>query len=675
MVNSYLIPTIKYVENKDIEEQDIGFDASQFEIELFPELEAMIAVGKANYKYVDKNIIFFPVYLVINGEVTLQIGIYEILATNYASMIDEDGDLEIEELDNPLPLFFSFFTEKYLKNILPSDSEKEDEEEVQEELFDDGEEGEVVDTDDKEEDEDDEVEEGELVNTDDEEEGKVDLEIEERGKYIKQEGDSWIKQYMKNASYTLLDNEGGGDCLFAVIRDAYKKSGKNYTVNDLRTIVSDTVTQETFNNFTELYTMYNNEIQKLKSEQKKYIQLLNNIKKEFDKEKDRNIKVELKNSAKDFSSKLSNIKTELYYAVQNIDEYKWMRGVDTIEKLKNKVKTCEFWADSWAINILEQSLNIKLIILSSINYESDDIYNVLQCGDLVDEKIEREGVFKPSNYIIASYSGDHYKLIKYNGNRLFTFETLPKSIKDLIINKCMERVGGIYNYIPEFKKMKQGEDGIKTDSGPEDIGKPDMEAKDEGSDRYPDIEYDSDVVLQFYSKSRNAKVGKGAGEKIPPEKMKDYLELNKIKDWRKVLSNFYVPESPLIIDEKPWKTVEHYYHGQKFIKNNPDFTNIFSLDSMSEISKSAEMAKAAGGKTGKYKKEQIRDKSIQIDPDFFESKRNETAMYKAQLEKYKSDDKAKRVLLATNNAKLQHFVRGKPAIVFYDTMKIRNQLR
>ena len=51
MVNSYLIPTIKYVENKDIEEQDIGFDACQFEIELFSELEAMIAVGKANYKY------------------------------------------------------------------------------------------------------------------------------------------------------------------------------------------------------------------------------------------------------------------------------------------------------------------------------------------------------------------------------------------------------------------------------------------------------------------------------------------------------------------------------------------------------------------------------------------------------------------------------------------------
>ena len=49
-------------------------------------------------------------------------------------------------------------------------------------------------------------------------------------------------------------------------------------------------------------------------------------------------------------------------------------------------------------------------------------------------------------------------------------------------------------------------------------------------------------------------------------------------------------------------------------------------------------------------------------------------MFKAQMAKYKSDALAKKVLMATKNAKLQHFVRGQPAIVFYDTMKIREIL-
>ena len=101
----------------------------------------------------------------------------------------------------------------------------------------------------------------------------------------------------------------------------------------------------------------------------------------------------------------------------------------------------------------------------------------------------------------------------------------------------------------------------------------------------------------------------------------------------------------------------------------------FSLESGSEISKNVEMAKAAGGETGKYKKQIIRDKSVVIDSDFFENKRNERAMYKAQFAKYKNDKLAKKVLLATNNAKLQHFVRGQRPIIFYDTMKIREYLQ
>ena len=42
--------------------------------------------------------------------------------------------------------------------------------------------------------------------------------------------------------------------------------------------------------------------------------------------------------------------------------------------------------------------------------------------------------------------------------------------------------------------------------------------------------------------------------------------------------------------------------------------------------------------------------------------------------KYSQNQDAKKTLLATKNAKLQHFVRGNEPIVFYDTMKIREVL-
>ena len=124
-----------------------------------------------------------------------------------------------------------------------------------------------------------------------------------------------------------------------------------------------------------------------------------------------------------------------------------------------------------------------------------------------------------------------------------------------------------------------------------------------------------------------------------------------------------------------WLSVENYYQGSKFKKNNPEFYAKFALDSDSEIAKSPALAKAAGGKSGKFKGKLVRPKTVKIDPAFFTSKENERAMYRAQLEKYKSDPLAKQVLLATKNAKLQHFVRGQPPIVFYDTMKIRGLLR
>ena len=129
-------------------------------------------------------------------------------------------------------------------------------------------------------------------------------------------------------------------------------------------------------------------------------------------------------------------------------------------------------------------------------------------------------------------------------------------------------------------------------------------------------------------------------------------------------------------------SVEHYYQGSKFKKNNKEFYIQFSLDSPdSSIAKDPGLAKSAGGKTGKFKGELVRPKNVKIDPDFFmvlsgsKYKRGEIDMENAMRAKFTQNLDLKKLLLATKNAKLEHITRGKPAIVFNDFMRVRRDLR
>jgi hypothetical protein len=96
-----------------------------------------------------------------------------------------------------------------------------------------------------------------------------------------------------------------------------------------------------------------------------------------------------------------------------------MKGIDTLDQFKSKIKSCDFWADTWAISTLERILNIKFIILSNEAYKSGDTKNVLQCGQLNDKILENKGIFNPEFYLITDYSGDHYKLVGYKKKQIF----------------------------------------------------------------------------------------------------------------------------------------------------------------------------------------------------------------------------------------------------------------
>ena len=670
MVLSKIDSDISYPELKSVDSGDLKTEANLYQLEI-KEIDVIIAIGNAKNTFEDKNILYFPIYLVKHNNKVVQIGIYEIKASDYLTFLDEYNNLDIEQMEEPL--IYSFATKEFLNKmrLVP---------EVPLRRLD-QEEGEIIESEEeKDEGEEKEIEYNEFYEIPKERE---DIFIMTKGvplppllkeetkkqakdyreKYHASPTDTWVEQFMENKNYSVVDNEGGGDCLFATVRDAFSSIAQQTSVNKLRKKLSSEATEQIFLNYKEHYDMYNASIikdtNKIKELEGEYIL----IKQKFAATIDRNEQKIISVEAKKIKAEHDKFVEEKKITAQILKEYKFMKGIDTLEAFQKKIRMCDFWADTWAISTLERILNIKFIIMSSENYKNGDTKNVLQCGQLNDTILEQRGRFTPEFYIMIEHTGSHYKLIGYKKKQIFKFTEIPFDIKRLIYEKCMERNAGPFSIIPDFLKFKasQAKTVIK-EAHYEDLSESSLRGL-----------YNDDTVLQFYSKSVDKPLpGKGSGEKIPNEKLKEYAELATIPKWRKKLSNFWI--EPFTLDNHKWATIEHYYEGAKFKKAYPDFYLSFSLDSGTDLSKDPVMAKAAGSKTGKLKGELLRPIEVSVDSDFFEG-RHKKDLYAAQYAKFIQNEDLKRLLLATHDAKLTQFVKGDEPIIADELMMVRNKIQ
>ena len=151
MVKSILVPNVNYPEIRALEPEDKKYEASIYEANIMGK-DIIIALGQGKYSYIDDNIVYYPIYFVKNQRVDTQIGVYEVLANRVPNILDEDGDIDIEELGEPL--LYGFVTSEFLTDNVSNVEEKptNDDEDKDE------------DKDDDEDDEDDDEEEEEDVD-------------------------------------------------------------------------------------------------------------------------------------------------------------------------------------------------------------------------------------------------------------------------------------------------------------------------------------------------------------------------------------------------------------------------------------------------------------------------------------------------------------------------------
>lgn len=687
MVLSKLNNSISYPELKKTNPEDTNMETDLYEISV-KGVDIVVAIGNPRHDFQKKNVVYYPMYLVKKNNKVVQIGLYEVPHDKLSSYLDVDGELDLEKLNEPL--VYTFATKSYLENkrlVPPTNTQDENENKDSQDKDDDNdedddiyEESQTIKTKTKQDTT--KISDGDeipasrsdifiltkgvaLPPTLDDESRKDAKDIRDKFKETKEH--TWIQKYMRNPYYDIIDNEGGGDCLFATIRDAFSSIAQQTSVAKIRKKLSDEATNDIFLNYQELYDLHNNSLitdtSKIKELSKSYIVL----KDKFSNILDRNEQKVLVENAKKIKTDHDNLVLEKKTTAELMSEYKFMKGIDSLEKFKKIIQSCEFWGETWAISTLERALNIKFILLSSEAYSSKDLDNVLQCGQLNDSILQDKGYFQPDYYIIVEFNGSHYKLISYKDKQIFTFPEIPYDIKKLVVDKCLEKNSGPFSLIKEFNELKKKHPQSKSSIDEElELNIEELtESKLRGT-------YSDDVVLSFYSKSAAKPLpGKGSGEKIPKDYVKEYSKLSTIPDWRKKLANTW--EQPFTLDNHKWDSVEHYYQASKFKKDNPEFYLSFSLDSDTELSKNVPMATGAGGKTGKYKGELIRPKQVQVDPDFF-GHRAEKELREAQYAKFTQNPDLHNVLMATNNAKLVEHKRGKTPDVYDSLMLIRSEL-
>ena len=691
MVSSKLNTNVIYQESKKVDPEDKGEESCLYEIDIF-EKQVVITLGKLKYTFANKHILYVPIYLVNpDNTIDAQIGIYEFEDNLIMKIMDDEGDIDITYMTDPLLYDFSeTVVNKTKSDVIEylSKWEKPSTDVVSN-----------VDiaaiaaiTDNAEEsDEDDDnimrLKIPKMVKSKQMEKAvklidtgifstninlqqqpnvlsqETELEADEIQQLFKESSkNTWIQKYMKNPHYDIHEVEANGDCFFAVVRDAFKQIGKITTVAHLRAILAREVTDKLFQDYRNLFIEFDSIIKGIDHECVSIKKILENDLKQR-KSKKLSDQQAIKKEVDDLREKFMELRSQRKEIKDIIDETIGdISQITTFEQFRDYIQTSQYWADTWAISTLERVLNMKMIIFSEQAYIDGAFDNsVLNCGE-ASIQTQTEGKFSPNFYIMTSYSGNHYRLISYKSKKILTFSEIPYHIKIMVINKCFEKNSGIYYLIEDFRNMK-----VRLGIDP-DVGQP---LEEEDNQEYSD--YDSDTIFMFHVKSENkAKPGKGSGEIIHNDKISSFVYLGKMVEWRRKLDDSWI-NSPFKIDGHMYASITHYYQGAKFKNGFPDFAMLFSLDSKSKISEDVVLARAAGGKTGKLKTDILRPKNVIIDSDFYPI-RNYQERSKALRAKFTQHSELAKILIETKRAKLVHYVARNPPEVDVDLMKLRDEL-
>lgn len=130
------------------------------------------------------------------------------------------------------------------------------------------------------------------------------------------------------------------------------------------------------------------------------------------------------------------------------EQYEFMKTASTAEEARERMRrSCDVYGQQSAIAAVEEALNIKVIVLDATK-------------DQIACYVDR--VIRPAVYVVLLYSGhNHYRMVGFSKDAVrrhrvtrgaFTFEDLPRGVKDKVVHDCIADEGG-YAYIEDFRRL------------------------------------------------------------------------------------------------------------------------------------------------------------------------------------------------------------------------------
>ena len=587
---------VVYTENPRVEEIDKSSELSQYSIPLFDYPNQTIAIGTKCTTYEKKGIVYHWCYLITNNN-GKKIGVFEFPSKRYDSYLDEDNEIMTSQLLPHLRMFQNakkdVIESEYKRNAGKTLGSLEPYKQAAKAL-------------------------PNLESTPFSlDMVKPDIALSEISKQ---------DDYLGIEGIHILSKDTLIPCLAKCLHQHLNMTEVN-TKEYLYGILSDHVTVSMFDILKTMYHTIQEKLDSNKEDHKIIKAQLSNSKKEFK---------QLQHNDETFQTLVDDIKTLKYKTQHHLVKQKYlqnllndkdhMKYIDTIEDYKQFIKSGDYICEPWTLEVLERLMNVKIILLSK------EMPHWLVCSRQSPFP-HNLSLFNPKHYIILEFMNNDYRIVEYNGAKLFTFESIPLKIKDLVIFRCLEKNDSVYANIPLFVKYKQ----FKLTS----------EQYKSLQQETMDLEPDKNRLLIGEDLKQFTNPGS-----VPFERMDfdDRVDSNLIHDkyWReKLADNYNKSDGRFKLGDKEWGSVNHYVTAQSLKQMDPARYDKMSLTSGSTLSK----------KPVPY---------MVLDND---------DRYSAEFAKFSQNPELKDLLLNTGDATLYAYIPGKQPIQMNNLSKVRDVLK
>lgn len=270
-----------------------------------------------------------------------------------------------------------------------------------------------------------------LLDEEEEEEDKANFfdEPSTLMKYTPEELTQTAKKQLFDSSpnYTVLNNESGGDCFFAVVRDAFETIDETISVQELREFLYQAINNDEgrryFDDLKEFVLLEREAIeQNINQIKANQAEILRKKKQLTKKSLTNNEKLKLAAEIPALEETTDDLISQTENRMNQVDTT--ITSETTWESFLEGVLSSNFWADEKTIRIIQGILDFEMLIVDTSNPNKAEF----RCSVLNERP--------PTRYILANYTGNHYKLILYQNKGIFTFDELPLRIKYFMFKSC-----------------------------------------------------------------------------------------------------------------------------------------------------------------------------------------------------------------------------------------------